>query len=151
MNEKDSAVVVGISKYGSIKPELEGPKKDAMEFYTWLVSATGGAVPKDNVGLVLSSKWHTSTADLNSDIYSFEPTLTRVTAGSSMTSKPVAFLMADLGVTKTHSRPHVSDDNPYSESQFQTLKYRPGFPDRFGCLQDSRAFSQEFFAWYNHQ
>ena len=66
-----------------------------------------------------------------------------------MTSKPVAFLMADLGVTKTHSRPHVSDDNPYSESQFRTLKYRPGFPERFGSLQDARVFCQEFFAWYN--
>jgi putative transposase len=52
--------------------------------------------------------------------------------GSSMTSKPVAFLLADLGVTMTHSRPHVSDDNPYSESQFRTMKYRPDFPDRFG-------------------
>ena len=69
--------------------------------------------------------------------------------GSSMTSKPVAFLLADLGVTKTHSRPHVSDDNPYSESQFRTLKYRPDFPARFGCLQDSRSFCQTFFAWYN--
>jgi putative transposase len=71
--------------------------------------------------------------------------------GSSMTSKTVAFLMADLGVTKTHSRPHVSDDNPYSESHFRTLKYRPGFPERFGCLQDARAFSQEFFSWYNNE
>ena len=71
--------------------------------------------------------------------------------GSSMTSKPVAFLLADLGVTKTHSRPHVSDDNPYSESQFRTLKYRPDFPDRFGCIQDSRAFSQLFFSWYNDE
>ena len=71
--------------------------------------------------------------------------------GSSMTSKPVAFLLADLGVTKTHSRPHVSDDNPYSESQFRTMKYRPDFPDRFGCIQDSRAFSQLFFSWYNEQ
>jgi putative transposase len=71
--------------------------------------------------------------------------------GSSMTSKPVAFLMADLGITKTHSRPHVSDDNPYSESHFRTLKYRPGFPERFGSLQDSRSFSQDFFAWYNHE
>ena len=71
--------------------------------------------------------------------------------GSSMTSKPVAFLMADLGITKTHSRPHVSDDNPYSESQFRTFKYRPGFPERFGSLPDARAFSQEFFAWYNHE
>jgi transposase InsO family protein len=59
--------------------------------------------------------------------------------GTSMSSKPVAFLLADLGVTKTHSRPHVSNDNPYSESQFRTLKYRPEFPDRFGCIQDSRA------------
>jgi putative transposase len=69
--------------------------------------------------------------------------------GTSMTSKPVAFLLADLGVTKTHSRPHVSSDNPYSESQFRTLKYRPEFPDRFGCLEDSRAFCQGFFRWYN--
>jgi putative transposase len=69
--------------------------------------------------------------------------------GSSMTSKPVAFLLADLGVTKTHSRPYVSDDNPYSESQFRTMKYRPDFPDRFGSIQDSRVHSQDFFAWYN--
>src|SRR5439155_17905850 len=60
--------------------------------------------------------------------------------GSSMRSKPVAALLADLGITKTHSRPHVSNDNPYSESQFKTLKYRPDFPDRFGSLQDARAF-----------
>ena len=71
--------------------------------------------------------------------------------GRVMTSKPVAFLMADLGVTKTHSRPYVSDDNPYSESQFRTLKYRPDFPDRFGCIQDSRAFCQQFFQWYNEE
>jgi putative transposase len=71
--------------------------------------------------------------------------------GSSMTSKPVAFLMADLGITRTHSRPHVSDDNPYSESHFRTLKYRPGFPERFGSLQYARSFSQEFFAWYNNE
>jgi putative transposase len=69
--------------------------------------------------------------------------------GTAMTSKPVAFLLADLGVTKTHSRPHVSDDNPYSESQFKTLKYRPEFPDRFGSIQDARAFCQHFFRWYN--
>ena len=71
--------------------------------------------------------------------------------GTSMSSKPVAFLLADLGVTKTHSRPHVSDDNPYSESQFRTMKYRPEFPDRFGCIQDSRAFCQGFFRWYNEE
>jgi putative transposase len=71
--------------------------------------------------------------------------------GTSMRSKPVALLLADLGVTKTHSRPHVSDDNPYSESQFRTMKYRPEFPDRFGCIQDSRAFCQSFFRWYNQE
>ena len=71
--------------------------------------------------------------------------------GSSMTSKPVAFLLADLGVTKTHSRPHVSDDNPFSESQFKTLKYRSEFPDRFGSIQDARVFCQDFFPWYNSE
>ncbi len=69
--------------------------------------------------------------------------------GSSMKSKPVAFLLADLGVTKTHSRPYVSDDNPYSESQFKTLKYRPDFPNRFGSIEDARTFCQSFFRWYN--
>jgi putative transposase len=69
--------------------------------------------------------------------------------GRVMRSKPVAFLLADLGVTKTHSRPYVSDDNPYSESQFRTLKYRPEFPDRFGALEDARAFGHVFFPWYN--
>jgi putative transposase len=71
--------------------------------------------------------------------------------GSSMKSKVVAHLLADLGVTKTHSRPHVSNDNPYSESQFKTLKYRPEFPDRFGSIQDARAFCQPFFNWYNKE
>jgi putative transposase len=71
--------------------------------------------------------------------------------GSSMTSKPVALLLADLGVTKTHSRPYVSDDNPFSEAQFKTMKYRPEFPERFGSIQDSRGFCRDFFAWYNHE
>ena len=71
--------------------------------------------------------------------------------GSSMTSKPVALLMADLGVTKTHSRPHVSNDNPFSESQFKTLKYRPDYPERFGCQQDARTWTTEFFRWYNYE
>ena len=70
--------------------------------------------------------------------------------GTSMTSKPVALLLADLGVTKSHSRPHVPDDNPFSESQFKTLKHHPTFPDRFGSIQDARAFCQGFFRWYNH-
>ena len=69
--------------------------------------------------------------------------------GSSMTSKPVALLLSDLGVTKSHSRPYVSDDNPFSEAQFKTLKYRPEFPDRFGSIVDARGFCQVFFPWYN--
>jgi putative transposase len=71
--------------------------------------------------------------------------------GSSMTSKPVAFLLADLGITKTHSRPHTSNDNPFSEAQFKTLKYRPDFPQRFGSIEDARAFCQSFFPWYNQE
>jgi len=69
--------------------------------------------------------------------------------GSSMTSKPVALLLADLGITKSHSRPHVSNDNPYSESQFKTLKYRPEFPERFATMEEARAFCRSFFRWYN--
>ena len=71
--------------------------------------------------------------------------------GTSMKSKPVALLLADLGVTKTHSRPHVSDDNPFSEAQFKTLKYRPDFPKNFGSLEDARAHCVDFFAWYNDE
>jgi len=70
--------------------------------------------------------------------------------GSSMTSKPVAFLLADLGVTKSHNRPYTSTDNPYSEAQFKTLKYRPGFPARFDSIEHARAFCREFFDYYNH-
>ena len=68
-----------------------------------------------------------------------------------MTSKPVAFLLADLGVTQSHSRPHVSNDNPFSEAQFKTLKYRPDFPRRFDSIQAARAHCQRFFAWYNNE
>jgi putative transposase len=71
--------------------------------------------------------------------------------GSSMTSKPVALLLADLGVTQSHSRPHVSNDNPYSEAQFKTLKYRPAFPARFPTIEAARAHCQDFFHWYNNQ
>jgi len=71
--------------------------------------------------------------------------------GSSMTSKPVAHLLADLGVTQSHSRPHVSNDNPYSEAQFKTLKYRPAFPRRFASLWHAQAFCGDFFSWYNQQ
>jgi len=71
--------------------------------------------------------------------------------GSAMTSQPVCFLLASLGVTKSHSRPHVSDDNPFSEAQFKTLKYRPDFPERFASLEHAREFLYSFFAWYNQQ
>lgn len=71
--------------------------------------------------------------------------------GSAMTSKTVAMLLADLGVTKTHSRPHVSNDNPYAEAQFKTLKYHPDYPSRFGCKQDARAWAAPFFDWYNNE
>lgn len=70
--------------------------------------------------------------------------------GPSMRSKTVALLLSDLGVTKTHSRPYTSTDNPFSEAQFKTMKYRPEFPDRFGCIQHSRNFCGPFFDWYNH-
>ena len=69
--------------------------------------------------------------------------------GGPMTSKTVAQLYADLGVIQSLSRPHVSNDNPYSEAHFKTLKYRPGFPERFGAIQDARARCRDFFAWYN--
>ena len=71
--------------------------------------------------------------------------------GTSMRSKPVALLLADLGIEQSHSRPHVSNDNPYSEAAFKTLKYRPTFPDRFGSIEDARAFCHVFFTWYNTQ
>ena len=71
--------------------------------------------------------------------------------GGPMRSKPVAFLLADLGVTKTHSRPYTSTDNPYSEAGFKTLKYRPEFPERFDDIDHARAHCRSFFDWYNHQ
>jgi len=71
--------------------------------------------------------------------------------GTSMTSKPVAQLLVDLGVARSHSRPHVSNDNPYSEAAFKTLKYAPAFPDNFGSLPDARAFCEAFFTHYNHE
>jgi putative transposase len=71
--------------------------------------------------------------------------------GSSMRSKTVALLLSDLGITKSHSRPHVSNDNPFSEAQFKTLKYQPQFPKQFGSIEDSRSFCHPFFDWYNHE
>ena len=71
--------------------------------------------------------------------------------GAAMTAKSVAVLLADLGVAKSHTRPYQSNDNPYSEAHFKTLKYRPDYPDRFGSLADARAWARQFFAWYNHE
>lgn len=71
--------------------------------------------------------------------------------GSSMTSKPVAFLLSDLGIARSHNRPYTSTDNPYSEAHFKTLKYRPAFPARFDSIDHARAFCREFFDWYNQQ
>ena len=71
--------------------------------------------------------------------------------GTSMTSKPVAVLLSDLHISQSHSRPHVSNDNPFSEAQFKTLKYCPAFPGQFGCLSDARAFSEVFFTYYNNE
>ena len=84
------------------------------------------------------------------DLHGIEPGQLTIHAdrGSSMRSKLVAQLLADLGVTKTHSRPHVSNDNPFSEAAFKTLKYRPNFPERFGSIEDARAYCVDFFAWY---
>jgi len=69
--------------------------------------------------------------------------------GSPMVATSVALLLGSLGITQSHSRPHVSNDNPYSESQFKTLKYQPAFPDRFGSVEDARTYCQQFFEWYN--
>jgi putative transposase len=79
------------------------------------------------------------------------PRVVHADRGTSMTSKPVALLLADLGVVRSHSRPKVSNDNPFSEAAFKTLKYCPAFPDRFGSIEDARAFCEQFFSYYNHQ
>lgn len=78
-----------------------------------------------------------------------DPLTLHADRGSSMTSKPLALLLADLGVTQSHSPPHVGNDNPFSEAQFTTLKYRPDFPGRFGLIEDARRHCQVFFDWYN--
>jgi putative transposase len=79
------------------------------------------------------------------------PQVVHADRGTSMTSKKVADLLADLKVVRSHSRPHVSNDNPFSEAAFKTVKYHPSFPQRFGSIQDARAFCDSFFLWYNHE
>lgn len=71
--------------------------------------------------------------------------------GAAMTSKPLSQLYADLGIVRSLSRPHTSNDNPFSEAMFKTLKYRPEFPERFGCQEDARASCGALFDWYNDQ
>jgi putative transposase len=107
----------------------------------WMAATRESAVLAEKLIAATCAKQHISAGQL----------AIHADRGSSMTSKPVAFLLADLGVTQSHSRPHVSNDNPYSESQFKTLKYRPDFPARFASIEAARAHCQVFFPWYNHQ
>jgi putative transposase len=79
------------------------------------------------------------------------PQVVHADRGTSMTSKTVAVLLADLEVTRSHSRPRVSNDNPFSDSLFKTLKYGPAFPERFGSLSEARQFMDDFAHWYNHE
>lgn len=79
------------------------------------------------------------------------PHVVHADRGTSMTSKTVATLLADLKVTRSHSRPKVSNDNPYSEALFKTLKYGPGFPERFTSISQAADFMNEFTNWYNHE
>jgi putative transposase len=133
--------------------KLHGPAKWAysylyviLDIYSryavgWMVATRESAVLAEKLIAATAAKQHISRGQLT----------IHADRGSSMTSKPVAFLLADLGVIQSHSRPHVSNDNPYSEAQFKTLKYRPGFPARFGSIEAARAHCQAFFAWYNTQ
>jgi putative transposase len=105
----------------------------------WMVATCESAVLAEKLIAATCAKQHIPAGQL----------AIHADRGSSMTSKPVAFLLADLGITQSHSRPHVSNDNPYSESQFKTLKYRPDFPARFASIEAARAHCQVFFPWYN--
>jgi putative transposase len=107
----------------------------------WMVATRESAALAEKLIAATVAKQHVSRGQL----------ALHADRGSSMTSKPVAFLLADLGVIQSHSRPHVSNDNPYSEAQFKTLKYRPAFPARFTSIEAARAHCQAFFPWYNTQ
>jgi putative transposase len=149
------------------KPELLATRPN--EVWSWDITKLKGAVKWETyqlyvimdifsryiVGWMLAAREASELAEQliadTVDKHNIAPgTLTlHADRGTSMRSKPVAALLVDLDVTKTHSRPHVSDDNPYSESQFKTFKYRPDFPERFGSIEDARAHCQQFFQWYN--
>jgi putative transposase len=105
----------------------------------WMVATCESAALAEKLIAATCAKQHISRGQLT----------IHADRGSSMTSKPVTFLLADLGIIQSHSRPHVSNDNPYSEAQFKTLKYRPGFPARFASIEAARAHCHEFFPWYN--
>jgi putative transposase len=105
----------------------------------WMVATRESAALAEKLIAATMAKQHVTAGQLT----------LHADRGSSMTSKPVTFLLADLGVTQSHSRPRVSNDNPYSEAQFKTLKYRPGFPARFASIEAARAHCQAFFPWYN--
>ena len=107
----------------------------------WMVAHSESAVLAERLIAVTCKRQNIAPGQLTS----------HADRGTSLKSQTVAQLHVDLGVLKTHSRPHVSDDNPYSEAQFKTLKYRPDFPDRFGSLQDARAHFLKFDHWYNHE
>ena len=105
---------------------------------SWLISPVEDSL--------LAADFIAEAIDRNGDV----PHTVHADRGTSMTSKPVSALLADLGVTRSHSRPHVSDDNPFSEAQFRTLKYLPDFPDRFANIADAREFCARFFYQYNY-
>jgi putative transposase len=107
----------------------------------WMVAATETAELAEQfiTAALVAQGVHSGTLTIHAD------------RGTSMTSKGVAELLADLGVGRTHSRPHVSNDNPYSEAVNKTLKYCPAFPARFGSIEDARAFCGIFFDYYNHE
>lgn len=107
----------------------------------WMIAPRESAVLAERLIAATISKQQISSAQLT----------IHADRGSAMRSRPVALLMAELGVTKSHSRPHTSNDNPFSEAGFKTMKYRPDFPARFGSIQDARAFCRGFFEWYNTQ
>lgn len=108
----------------------------------WMVASRESAELAE--ALITETCWRQSI-DLDSNL------VIHSDRGPAMKSKLVAHLMSDLGVTKSLSRPHVSNDNPYSESNFKTLKYHPTFPKRFGCIEDAQAFCRGFFNWYNQE
>ena len=107
----------------------------------WMVATRESAALAENLIAATCAKQGTSRGQLS----------LHADRGSSMASKPVALLLADLGVTQSHSRPHVSNDNPYSEAQFKILKYRLAFPARFPTIEAARAHCQGFFRWYNDE